>query len=180
MSLSRFPSLKEDFILPLGRSCASLACDTVVLRVRFSAGLPWGCSHSNGQDLPRGSLLPAGIFIYPLEESEVVAGFEAAVGSRRVTFQLQNRHRVQDCCLQCSPSPGRLRRCASGECCGMAGAVGSSWPGGSERARGKSGGIQGAESPYQATPVPGGWAGGLNVSPTSTSSGALLSFAQPL
>ncbi|KAF4796086.1 von Willebrand factor A domain containing 5B2 [Turdus rufiventris] len=55
-----------------------------------------------------------GIFIYPLEESEVVAGFEAAVGSRRVTFQLQNRQRVQDCCLQCSPSPGRLRRCASG------------------------------------------------------------------
>ncbi|NWV13728.1 VW5B2 protein, partial [Ptilonorhynchus violaceus] len=39
-----------------------------------------------------------GIFIYPLEESEVVAGFEAAVGSRRVTFQVQNRHRVQDCC----------------------------------------------------------------------------------
>ncbi|NXY25634.1 VW5B2 protein, partial [Atrichornis clamosus] len=39
-----------------------------------------------------------GIFIYPLEESEVVAGFEAAVGGRRVTFQLQNRHRVQDCC----------------------------------------------------------------------------------
>ncbi|NXD27936.1 VW5B2 protein, partial [Spelaeornis formosus] len=39
-----------------------------------------------------------GIFIYPLEESEVVAGFEAAVGSRRVTFQVQNRHRVQECC----------------------------------------------------------------------------------
>lgn len=69
------------------------------------------------RDLPRGSLLPAGIFVYPLEESEVVAGFEAAVGSRRVTFQIQNRHRVQDCCLQCSPSPGRLRHCASGKCC---------------------------------------------------------------
>ncbi|XP_071422334.1 von Willebrand factor A domain-containing protein 5B2 isoform X2 [Pithys albifrons albifrons] len=55
-----------------------------------------------------------GIFIYPLEESEVVAGFEAAVGSRRVTFQVQNRHRAQDCCLQCSSSPGRPRRCASG------------------------------------------------------------------
>ncbi|NXR07621.1 VW5B2 protein, partial [Semnornis frantzii] len=39
-----------------------------------------------------------GIFIYPLEESEVVAGFEAVVGSRRVTFQVQNRQRVQDCC----------------------------------------------------------------------------------
>lgn len=85
-----------------------------------------------------------------------MAGFEAAVGSRRVTFQLQNRHRVQDCCLQCSPSPGRLRRCAGGECRGMAGAVGSSWPGGSEWARGKSGRIQGAESPYQAIPVPRG------------------------
>ncbi|KAM6326266.1 von Willebrand factor A domain-containing protein 5B2 [Podargus strigoides] len=55
-----------------------------------------------------------GIFIYPLEESEVVAGFEAVVGSRRVTFQVQNRHRVQDCCLQCGPSPGQPRRCASG------------------------------------------------------------------
>ncbi|NXN23435.1 VW5B2 protein, partial [Nycticryphes semicollaris] len=39
-----------------------------------------------------------GIFIYPLEESEVVASFEAAVGSQQVTFQVQNRHRVQDCC----------------------------------------------------------------------------------
>ncbi|XP_054691317.1 von Willebrand factor A domain-containing protein 5B2 isoform X1 [Grus americana] len=55
-----------------------------------------------------------GIFIYPLEESEVVAGFEAAAGSRRVTFQVQNRHRAQDCCLQCGPSPGRPRRCAGG------------------------------------------------------------------
>ncbi|XP_054138590.1 von Willebrand factor A domain-containing protein 5B2 isoform X3 [Melozone crissalis] len=59
-----------------------------------------------------------GIFIYPLEESEVVAGFEAAAGSRRVTFQLQSRQRVQECCLQCSPGPGpgpgRPRRCSSG------------------------------------------------------------------
>ncbi|KAK2530920.1 Vwa5b2 [Columba livia] len=55
-----------------------------------------------------------GIFIYPLEESEVVAGFEAVAGSRRVTFQVQNRHRARDCCLQCGPSPSRPRRCASG------------------------------------------------------------------
>lgn len=83
-----------------------------------------------------------------------MAGFEAAVGSRRVTFQVQNRHRVQDCCLQCSPSPGRLRRCASGKCCAMGGAVGCSWPGGLG-GRVKCGGVQGAESPYPATPVPG-------------------------
>ncbi|XP_052542169.1 von Willebrand factor A domain-containing protein 5B2 isoform X1 [Tympanuchus pallidicinctus] len=55
-----------------------------------------------------------GVFIYPLEESELVAGFEAVVGSRRVTFQVQSRHRAQDCCLQCGSSPGRPRRCASG------------------------------------------------------------------
>ncbi|KAM6127450.1 LOW QUALITY PROTEIN: von Willebrand factor A domain-containing protein 5B2 [Phoenicopterus ruber ruber] len=54
-----------------------------------------------------------GVFIYP-RESEVVAGFEAAAGSRRVTFQVQNRHRAQDCCLQCGPSPSRPRRCAGG------------------------------------------------------------------
>ncbi|XP_061308327.1 von Willebrand factor A domain-containing protein 5B2 isoform X2 [Pezoporus flaviventris] len=55
-----------------------------------------------------------GIFIYPLEQSEVVASFEAAAGSRRVTFQVQNRHRVQDCCLQCIPNPSQPRHCAGG------------------------------------------------------------------
>ncbi|XP_051482933.1 von Willebrand factor A domain-containing protein 5B2 [Apus apus] len=55
-----------------------------------------------------------GIFIYPLEESEVVTSFEAAVGSRHVTFQVQSRHRAQDCCLHCGPSPSRPRRCAGG------------------------------------------------------------------
>ncbi|XP_068001251.1 von Willebrand factor A domain-containing protein 5B2 isoform X3 [Melanerpes formicivorus] len=55
-----------------------------------------------------------GIFIYPLEELEVVAGFEAVAGSRRVTFQVQNRHRVQDCCLQVGHSLSHPRRCASG------------------------------------------------------------------
>ncbi|NWZ32238.1 VW5B2 protein, partial [Asarcornis scutulata] len=55
-----------------------------------------------------------GVFIYPLEESEVVAGFEAAAGSRRVTFQVQSRHRAQDCCLECRTSPGRPRHCAAG------------------------------------------------------------------
>lgn len=88
------------------------------------------------QDLPRGSLLPTGVFIYPLEESEVVAGFEAVVGSRRVTFQVQNRHRAQDCCLQCGPSPGRLRRCAGGKY--RWDPVGSSRPGGSEPREGSS------------------------------------------
>ncbi|XP_072200949.1 von Willebrand factor A domain-containing protein 5B2 isoform X1 [Excalfactoria chinensis] len=55
-----------------------------------------------------------GVFIYPLEDSELVAGFEAVVGSRRITFQVQSRHRAQECCLECGSSPGRPRRCASG------------------------------------------------------------------
>lgn len=55
-----------------------------------------------------------GVFVYPLEESELVDGFEAVVGGRRVTFQVQSRHRVQGCCLACGGSPGRPRRCASG------------------------------------------------------------------
>uniref|UniRef100_A0A8C9F1U7 von Willebrand factor A domain containing 5B2 n=1 Tax=Pavo cristatus TaxID=9049 RepID=A0A8C9F1U7_PAVCR len=55
-----------------------------------------------------------GVFIYPLEESELVAGFEAVVGSRRVTFQVQSRHRAQECCLECGSSLGQPRRCASG------------------------------------------------------------------
>lgn len=69
--------------------------------------------------LPLGSLPPAGVFVYPLEESELVDGFEAVVGGRRVTFQVQSRHRVQGCCLACGGSPGRPRRCASGECMGQ-------------------------------------------------------------
>lgn len=91
--------------------------------------------------LPRGCLPPTGIFIYPLEESEVVAGFEAAVGSRRVTFQVQSRHRAQDCCLECRTSPGRPRRCAAGEYHGATIRM-ARW------------GHHGLESPSQAIPVP--------------------------
>ncbi|KFR00554.1 von Willebrand factor A domain-containing protein 5B2, partial [Nipponia nippon] len=38
------------------------------------------------------------VYTNPHEEPVEVAGCEAAVGSRRVTFQVQNRHRAQDCC----------------------------------------------------------------------------------
>ncbi|XP_062438475.1 von Willebrand factor A domain-containing protein 5B2 [Rhea pennata] len=56
-----------------------------------------------------------GVFVYPLEESEVVAAFEAAAAAgRRVTFRMQGRRRAQACCLQRGPGPGRPRRCAAG------------------------------------------------------------------
>ncbi|XP_068810224.1 von Willebrand factor A domain-containing protein 5B2 [Struthio camelus] len=57
-----------------------------------------------------------GVFVYPLEESEVVAAFEAVAGGRRVTFRVQSRQRAQACCLERRPGPGsgRPRRCAGG------------------------------------------------------------------
>ncbi|XP_077204326.1 von Willebrand factor A domain-containing protein 5B2 isoform X2 [Paroedura picta] len=55
-----------------------------------------------------------GVFVYPLEESEVVAGFEAVTGSRNLTFQIQNRHRTEDCCLDCSSTLNQPLRCTSG------------------------------------------------------------------
>lgn len=60
-------------------------------------------------------LRPAGVFIYPLEESEVVAGFEAETGGRSITFQIQNRRHAEDCCAECSPGLGQPLRCANGK-----------------------------------------------------------------
>lgn len=79
-----------------------------------------------------------------------MAGFEAVAGSRRVTFQVQNRHRAQDCCLQCGPSPGQPRRCAGGKCCCTGDPVGSSWLGCSERAGMKHGGYEGLRAPARS------------------------------
>ncbi|XP_060098643.1 von Willebrand factor A domain-containing protein 5B2 [Heteronotia binoei] len=55
-----------------------------------------------------------GVFVYPLEESEVVAGFEAMTGSRTFTFQIQNKHRAEDCCLDCSSTLNQPVRCTNG------------------------------------------------------------------
>ena len=110
----------------------------------------------------------------------MVAGFEAAAGSQRVTFQVQDRHRAQDCCLQCGPSAGQPRLCTGGECHGTGDPAGSSQLGGSERAGRKRGGIRGAESPCQATLVPWGSLG-LEISASAFPSFHLSHpFAWPL
>uniref|UniRef100_A0A8B9QSY0 von Willebrand factor A domain containing 5B2 n=1 Tax=Apteryx owenii TaxID=8824 RepID=A0A8B9QSY0_APTOW len=75
----------------------------------YSLGITARLVYINPHDEP-----VEGVFIYPLEESEVVAAFEAVAGSRRVTFRMQSRRRAQACCLQRGPSPGRPRCCAGG------------------------------------------------------------------
>lgn len=130
---------ERDFILPALPASEALGLPCV-LPVHLNhpasqSGAAMGSTvpqRSPYPDLPRGSLLPTGVFIYPLEQSEVVASFEAAAGSRRVTFQVQNRHRAQDCCLQCIPNPGQPQHCAGGKCCCTGDSAGPSWLGGSK------------------------------------------------
>ncbi|XP_074045713.1 von Willebrand factor A domain-containing protein 5B2 isoform X2 [Macrotis lagotis] len=59
-----------------------------------------------------------GVFVYPLAEAEaeVVSGFEAEAAGRRVSFQLQSRHRSpsRPCCRELRPEAGLPRRCAQG------------------------------------------------------------------
>uniref|UniRef100_A0A4X2M1Q9 von Willebrand factor A domain containing 5B2 n=1 Tax=Vombatus ursinus TaxID=29139 RepID=A0A4X2M1Q9_VOMUR len=59
-----------------------------------------------------------GVFVYPLAEAEaeVVSGFEAEAAGRRVSFQLQSRHRSpsEPCCRELRPEAGLPRRCAQG------------------------------------------------------------------
>ncbi|KAM9127426.1 von Willebrand factor A domain-containing protein 5B2 [Pangshura tecta] len=89
--------------LPLKSSCIK-ACTN-----GYSLGVTAHLTYINSEEDP-----VEGVFIYPLEESEVVAGFEAVTGSRSVTFQIQNRHRAEDCCVDCSPSLGQPLLCPNG------------------------------------------------------------------
>ena len=58
--------------------------------------------------------------MYPLGEKEVVGGFEAVIAGRLVGVQIQNRGKLQDCCLDCTGS-GFEGHCGNGQewgCCG--------------------------------------------------------------
>ncbi|XP_074860240.1 von Willebrand factor A domain-containing protein 5B2 [Carettochelys insculpta] len=89
--------------LPLKSSCIKACANG------YSLGVTAHLTYINSEEDP-----VEGVFVYPLEESEVVVGFEAATGSRRVTFQIQNRHRAEDCCADCSPSLGQPLLCPGG------------------------------------------------------------------
>ncbi|XP_044885916.1 von Willebrand factor A domain-containing protein 5B2 isoform X6 [Mauremys mutica] len=89
--------------LPLKSSCVKACANG------YSLGVTAHLTYINSEEDP-----VEGVFIYPLEESEVVAGFEAVTGSRSITFQIQNRHRAEDCCVDCSPSLGQPLLCPNG------------------------------------------------------------------
>uniref|UniRef100_K7GAM2 von Willebrand factor A domain containing 5B2 n=1 Tax=Pelodiscus sinensis TaxID=13735 RepID=K7GAM2_PELSI len=89
--------------LPLKSSCVKACANG------YSLGVTAHLTYINSEEEP-----VEGVFIYPLEESEVVAGFEAATGSRKITFQMQNRHRAEECCADCSPSLGQPLFCSNG------------------------------------------------------------------
>ncbi|XP_062832919.1 von Willebrand factor A domain-containing protein 5B2 isoform X1 [Anolis carolinensis] len=89
--------------LPLQSSCVQACANG------YSLGLTVHLTYINLEQQP-----VDGVFVYPLEESEVVSSFEAATGSRASTFQIQNRPRMEECCLDCNASWNQPLRCTNG------------------------------------------------------------------
>lgn len=111
------------------RACANGPCLSLRARLTYHNPQPQPVDGEAGQGrgvvgsrCRRGLTPPAppapGVFVYPLAEAEVVSGFEAEAGGRRVSFQLQSRRRSQAaCCRALGPGLGAStpRRCAQGE-----------------------------------------------------------------
>ncbi|XP_018432050.1 PREDICTED: von Willebrand factor A domain-containing protein 5B2 [Nanorana parkeri] len=76
--------------LPLEASCVS-ACAS-----GYSLGLRAYLSYRNTS-----SETMQAMFIYLLEEGEVVTSFEAVTGNRRVQAQIQSQNRMEECCFSC-------------------------------------------------------------------------------
>uniref|UniRef100_A0A3Q2PYI8 von Willebrand factor A domain-containing protein 5B1 n=1 Tax=Fundulus heteroclitus TaxID=8078 RepID=A0A3Q2PYI8_FUNHE len=58
------------------------------------------------------------VFVYPLEEKEVVVGFEAMIAGRLVGVHIQSRGKLKDCCLECCPvTDGHCGRGQEWSCC---------------------------------------------------------------
>nr|XP_060622716.1 von Willebrand factor A domain-containing protein 5B2 [Anolis sagrei ordinatus] len=89
--------------LPLQSSCVKACANG------YSLGLTAHLTYINLEQQP-----VDGVFVYPLEESEVVSSFEATTGSRASTFQIQNRPRMEECCLDCNASWNQPLRCTNG------------------------------------------------------------------
>ncbi|XP_069069055.1 von Willebrand factor A domain-containing protein 5B2 isoform X1 [Pleurodeles waltl] len=55
-----------------------------------------------------------GVFIFPLEETEVIGSFEAVTSGRTVTAHIQHRGKTEDCCIDCSTGTSLALRCTNG------------------------------------------------------------------
>ncbi|XP_034988897.2 von Willebrand factor A domain-containing protein 5B2 isoform X2 [Zootoca vivipara] len=89
--------------LPLKSSCVKACANG------YSLGVTAHLTYINLEEEPI-----EGVFIYPLEESEVVSSFEATTGNRTSTFQIQNRPCVEDCCIDCNASWNQPLCCTNG------------------------------------------------------------------
>ncbi|XP_061493460.1 von Willebrand factor A domain-containing protein 5B2 isoform X2 [Rhineura floridana] len=89
--------------LPLQSSCVKAYANG------YSLGLTAHLTYMNLEQQP-----VEGVFVYPLEESEVVSSFEAVAGNQTSTFQIQNRPRVEDCCIDCNASWNQPLCCTNG------------------------------------------------------------------
>ncbi|XP_044290411.1 von Willebrand factor A domain-containing protein 5B2 isoform X2 [Varanus komodoensis] len=89
--------------LPLQSSCVKACANG------YSLGLTAHLTYINLEPRP-----VEGVFVYPLEETEVVSSFEAVTGGRTFTFQIRSRPRVEDCCLSCTESWNQPLCCANG------------------------------------------------------------------
>jgi hypothetical protein len=111
-------------LMDLASACGPGSPTTTRSRSRWTVRLGASAGAGRRARVPGGARrlllppLPAGVFVYPLAEAEVVSGFEAEAAGRRVSFQLQNRRRSQAaCCRALGPGLGTStpRRCAQGK-----------------------------------------------------------------
>ncbi|KAM6443802.1 von Willebrand factor A domain-containing protein 5B2 isoform 2-T2 [Liasis olivaceus] len=86
--------------LPLQSSCVKACANG------YTLGITANLTYINLEQQP-----VEGVFVYPLEESEVVSSFEAMTGNRTSTFQIQTRPQVDDCCLDCNTNCNQPLRC---------------------------------------------------------------------
>ncbi|XP_039202922.1 von Willebrand factor A domain-containing protein 5B2 isoform X6 [Crotalus tigris] len=89
--------------LPLQSSCVKACANG------YTLGITANLTYINLEQQP-----VEGVFIYPLEETEVVSSFEAKTGNKTSTFQIQTRPPVDDCCLVCNMNCNQPLRCSNG------------------------------------------------------------------
>lgn len=54
-------------------------------------------------------MIHAGIFIYPLDGSSVVVGFEAMIGNQIITVQVKDKTKIDDCYFDSCNANGTLQ-----------------------------------------------------------------------
>ncbi|XP_055501521.1 von Willebrand factor A domain-containing protein 5B1 isoform X2 [Leucoraja erinacea] len=89
--------------LPLNSSSIKACTNGYSLRITTSL------TYTNPESEP-----VEGVFVYLLEESEVVVAFEALTAGRLVTIQVKSRARADDCCFDCYNRANQALQCNNG------------------------------------------------------------------